>query len=1054
MMAREMPTKTAKQFRDKRREPAYQRLRDEFLASAEAHPVGAPGSPGGGDPSPPPSPPGSPSSTDSSLEDLIQSPVRVEIERPGPSQGAGEVPAGGESPHPQASTRGVGSEGDDWQPGEDSGPVALPEAVAVTFVEPAHEVFQAENVGAHDAALPPPSPPAQAPPVFEGRGLLPEEEWRRGLLTHLRGWDLGDGPEGARVVSRAIRAAAWLPAVTQDIVDKVYGSLIEFLNATQDSDTPGRVPANNANRPRNPRSRRRAQKRYRYARTQELYKKDPGLLAKHVRLGTDFTVQSTQKLARTDIRDLYTALWGTRVPVRLEDFAEGPPIDLGLFPAIEVAEVRRRLGKIKSSTAGGPDTLRRAAISGRIQIKLLSGVYTLILASGHLPTAWSRNRTTLIPKEGKDNTKVVNYRPITISSLLSRLFWGIVDQRLRQVIAMNPRQKGFVAEAGCFANVRILDQLSRLMKTESGGVGVVLDVSKAFDTVPHGAIGHALRRKGVPAPLVGLVEKGYRAVYTQISHPEGDIEIELQRGVKQGDPLSPLLFNLVVEPLLERLETMPGFSLPEGQNISCLAFADDLLLVASDTPKAQALLDVTVGYFDRLGMSLSAPKSVAYQIVRTSDSWYLGDPGMEKQGEPIRAATADEALTYLGVRYSLWCGIELKSLRKGLTEVLGRVERLALKPHQKLDLVQRYLVPGYLHQLVIALPAISSLREIDQELRVSIKRMMHLPQSICNGVLYCRRGDGGLGFPRLEYLVPRVGLRLGLRFQSSPDPAVRALHGCASTTASLRRTANSVRINYPYTASDLRQFQRRCVRSELERWESLEAQGKAARSLRGDKAGNAFMYDPSLLKPSRFITALQLRTNTGGNRTTIHRYSPQQDLSCRGCGHRLETLAHILGECTSTKPARIKRHDEIVNLIESELLGKRGTEVCKEPRLHLEARGRLKPDLVVKNQDGVFVVDVTVRHEDGLYLERAREEKIDKYRGLLPQLQTRFGATSGDVLPIVVGTRGAMPLATKQCLKRLALGRIGIQKSMSLIALRSSIEMYHQFMDYRVFFPP
>lgn len=72
---------------------------------------------------------------------------------------------------------------------------------------------------------------------------------------------------------------------------------------------------------------------------------------------------------------------------------------------------------------------------------------------------------------------------------------------------MNPRQKGFVAEAGCFANIQTLDQTNESRVWWCGHC-----VAKAFDTVPHRAIEHALRRKGVPALLVELVRKAVPAL--------------------------------------------------------------------------------------------------------------------------------------------------------------------------------------------------------------------------------------------------------------------------------------------------------------------------------------------------------------------------------------------------------------------------------------------------------------------------------------------------------------------------------------------------------------
>lgn len=174
------------------------------------------------------------------------------------------------------------------------------------------------------------------------------------------------------------------------------------------------------------------------------------------------------------------------------------------------------------------------------------------------------------------------------------------------------------------------------------------------------------------------------------------------------------------------------------------------------------------------------------------------------------------------------------------------------------------------------------------------------------------------------------------------------------------------------------------------------------------------------------------------------------DVSCRLCRTQTETLGHILGYCNGTKAQRIRRHDEIVHLLRDDL-ARQGPEVAvaEEPRLVLDipGAGNLRPDLVVKSHDRVFVVDVTVRHEDGRGLEQGKFQKIEKYRHLLPQLAARFQASAAEVLPIVVGTRGALPKEIAVALTKLGIRGRRTQLTISLIALRSSIELYHDFMD-------
>ncbi|ERL94887.1 hypothetical protein D910_12160 [Dendroctonus ponderosae] len=108
----------------------------------------------------------------------------------------------------------------------------------------------------------------------------------------------------------------------------------------------------------------------------------------------------------------------------------------------------------------------------------------------------------------------------------------------------NTKQKGFVAEPGCFTNIHILNELLRHSKAFKGLVLTQVDISKAFDTIPHCAIAPALTCKGLPAHMVSKITKAYKYVAT-IIQSKATVDSSLQRCVKHGDPLSPTNFNLM-----------------------------------------------------------------------------------------------------------------------------------------------------------------------------------------------------------------------------------------------------------------------------------------------------------------------------------------------------------------------------------------------------------------------------------------------------------------------------------------------------------------------------
>ncbi|KAL1486221.1 hypothetical protein MTO96_031490 [Rhipicephalus appendiculatus] len=110
-----------------------------------------------------------------------------------------------------------------------------------------------------------------------------------------------------------------------------------------------------------------------------------------------------------------------------------------------------------------------------------------------------------------------------------------------------------------------------------------IDIAKAFDRVVHPAILRGLRRKGVQEEFISYIADFYETSSTVLTFQGKSLLVHPTAGVRQGDPLSPLLFNLVLDEFLEHLDSELAFT-SENLRVSGMAFADDLILAAS-TPE-------------------------------------------------------------------------------------------------------------------------------------------------------------------------------------------------------------------------------------------------------------------------------------------------------------------------------------------------------------------------------------------------------------------------------------------------------------------------------------
>ena len=434
-------------------------------------------------------------------------------------------------------------------------------------------------------------------------------------------------------------------------------------------------------------SNRDARRRDRYRKTQKAYSKNPGETLKGILDGVFYREDSssdTPSIADID-RTFRERLELTSNPDRELVTPLREPSDESLG-AITPAEVRSALKSTKLSVAPGPDKWFDLSMAKTIGPTRLSAIFSTWWYLGMIPSPEKRCRTILIFKNKGDRKDVGNWRPITIGNTLIRLFAKIWDKRIRVTARIHTRQRAFIPADGCYESIKLLESAIQQSRRQKREVDIVfLDLAKAFDTVPHDSIRRALSRHGVHSRITSMVSEMYVGATTTVaSGRECTAAISINSGVKQGCPLSPVLFNLIMDELVTEVDGLPtGVSIGESR-VSIMAFADDLVLLSNSRSDMESLLKAASGFFDKRHLSVNARKCQSLQVLpckgrasmRVTEEvhrWF--------GGVPIPSMTYEALAKYLGVHFDPHGKIVVKQ-----TELETWCERLAtaaLKPYQK-----------------------------------------------------------------------------------------------------------------------------------------------------------------------------------------------------------------------------------------------------------------------------------------------------------------------------------------------------------------------------------
>ncbi|NXX51967.1 PO21 protein, partial [Tricholaema leucomelas] len=116
-------------------------------------------------------------------------------------------------------------------------------------------------------------------------------------------------------------------------------------------------------------------------------------------------------------------------------------------------------------------------------------------------------------------------------------------------------------------------------------------------------------QKGPDDHIIGLIKDFYDNIHTHIKIKLGQTEeIGIKTGVKQGDPMSPLLFNLCIDPLLCKLEELGNGYQYGAVKVTTLAFADDLVLLSSSWEGMEKNIEILEAFCELSGLKTQGKK--------------------------------------------------------------------------------------------------------------------------------------------------------------------------------------------------------------------------------------------------------------------------------------------------------------------------------------------------------------------------------------------------------------------------------------------------------------
>jgi hypothetical protein len=281
-----------------------------------------------------------------------------------------------------------------------------------------------------------------------------------------------------------------------------------------------------------------------------------------------------------------------------------------------------------------------------------------------------------------------------------------------------------------------------------------IDYQKAYDMLPHFWIVETMKLTGMAENVILLMKNSMRSWNTEMEYlGEKIAQIEIKRGIFQGDSLSPLLFITSLIPLSIILrEAVQGYKFRQGRKVNHLLYMDDLKLYGKSKTELEALVNTVRLFSEDIRMKFGLQKCATLVMKRGKK---VEDAGIRMPDGQMMKDLEEQSYKYLGVLEADRMKME-DMKEKVKTEYYKRVRKVLeskLNGGNVVKAINVWAVAAVRYTAGILDWTVKELKEMDRKTRklMTMNRALHPKADVDR--LYLPREEGGRGIKSVEECV-------------------------------------------------------------------------------------------------------------------------------------------------------------------------------------------------------------------------------------------------------------------------------------------------------------